>query len=337
MKQRWSVVAVSLLMASLCIWPLLTEGEATQQVSFSGRATVVRSTVLGLTTVLSDTGPLPATGGAQEASLLTANLPGLLTAEVLHASTIGQGNQSRSEASVAALSLTPGGNSITAEFLMARADVVCVSGGASLSGSSEIVDLRINGLAIVVTGKPNQTILLPNGRVVINEQTRTVNGRTGDITVNALHVIVNGIADVVIASAHADIACGKPECSVGNDFVTGGGWITAPAGAKGNFGVAGGIKKGALWGHLNYIDHGRDIHVKGTGVTAYVNVDATTRRIEGKAKINGQSGFSYRVVVTDNGEPGHDDIFELSLSNGYNTGLRRLEGGNIELHKPKCQ
>src|SRR5207244_3294497 len=83
------------------------------------------------------------------------------------------------------------------------------------------------------SGEPNQTITLPNGtgQVVINEQK---NPGPGDITVNALHVTVTGIADVIISSAHADITCpGPPTCPSG-DFVTGGGWITASGGKADN-------------------------------------------------------------------------------------------------------
>ncbi len=332
-------VAVRLSLVILLGWFLVSGAQGVQAASttFSGQATVVRATVLGLQPiVLSDTGTLPPEGGARENSLLEASIPGLLTAEVLHASTIGHGNRSRSEASVANLDLTVGGNIIIAgDFLMAKAMAVCTSGGPSVSGSSEIVGLFINGQAIVVTGEPNQTILLPNGEVVINEQTGSVNNRTGDITVNALHVVVDGVADVVISSAHADITCqGKPLCE-GGDFVTGGGWITGtPAGAKGNFGVAGGIKNGALWGHLTYVDHGSNgPKVKGTGVTAYVVVNATTRHIEGTAEINGQGGFIYQVDVADYGEPGRNDTFALSLSNGY-MASGTLAGGNIQLHQP---
>src|SRR5258708_12267501 len=98
--------------------------------------------------------------------------------------------------------------------------------------------------------------------VIINEQSSSVSGNTGSITVNALHVIVPAVlgvagADVVVSSAHADVTCqGVPAC-VGKDFVTGGGFITGtPLGAKGNFWVGGGIKDdGTLWGHLEYIDH----------------------------------------------------------------------------------
>jgi len=305
-----------------------------QSTTFSGDATVVRATVLGVSTELVRAGPLPSSGGADEETLLEASVPGLLTAEVLHASTVGQGDHSRSEASVARVALTVGGNDISAGFLMARAEARCVNGAPTTSGGSEIAELTINGQTIAVSGAPNQTITLPNGSgsVVINEQQ---SAGPGDITVNALHVVVTGVADVIIASAHADIGCPaapppppSPSC---RDFVTGGGWITGtPSGARANFAVAGGLKNGALWGHLNYIDHGANLKVKGTGVTAYEETGPTSRRIMGTAEINGQPG-TYTVNVADNGEPGRDDTFDLSLSNGYSA-RGQLAGGNIQLH-----
>jgi hypothetical protein len=293
----------------------------------------VQATVLGQTPItLVDAGPLPSTGGADEKSLLDASVPGLLTAEVLHATTVGQGNRSSSEASVAELSVSAGGNNVSAGFLMARAEAKCTGGNASVSGSSEIARLTINGQTIVVSGAPNQTITLPNGRVIINEQ----QSGSGDITVNALHVMVDGVADIVIAAAHADIGCPTappPPPAACADFITGGGWIDGtPSGARANFAVAGGVKSGGLWGHLNYIDHGPNgPKVKGTGVTGYGVVDATTRWIEGTAEIDGQPGSTYRVEVADEGEPGRADRFHLHLSNGYDaTGL--LNGGNLQLH-----
>ncbi len=324
------VLTVSLLL-SLLSWP--AQRASANNTTFSGEATVVQATVVGLPPiVLSDTGALDSTGGAREASLLDANVLGLLTAEVLHASTVGQGQRSSSEASVANVTLTVGGNTISAGLLRARATAECHNGTASVSGSSEIVDLVVNGQAVVVSGQPNQTISLPVGRVIINEQQSSVSGNTGDITVNALHVVVDGVADVIISSAHADITCGGPVCP-GGDFVTGGGWITGtPSGERGTFGVAGGIKNGGLWGHLTYIDHGTNMKVKGTGVTAYTVTGPTTRHIEGTAEIDGRSG-SYQVDVSDNGEPGRKDTFSIMLSNRYSaSGL--LIGGNIQLHQP---
>src|SRR5437870_2384618 len=332
MKGKGSCVLTVSLLLSLLSWP--AQSASANNTTFSGEATVVQATVVGLPPiVLSDTGALDSTGGAREAALLDANVLGLLTAEVLHASTVGQGQRSSSEASVLDVTLTVGGNTISAGLLRARVTAECHNGTASVSGSSEIVDLVVNGQAFVVSGQPNQTISLPVGRVIINEQTSSASGNNGDITVNALHVVVEGVADVIISSAHADITCGGAVCP-GGDFVTGGGWITGtPSGERGTFGVAGGIKNGGLWGHLTYIDHGPGgPKVKGTGVTAYTVVDTTTRHIEGTADINGRSGF-YQVDVSDNGEPGRNDMFSITLSDRYHAS-GSLAGGNIQLHKP---
>lgn len=308
--------------------PLAAQAAGRETTTFSGQATAVRVTdpLTGPVT-LADTGPLPSSGGALDASLLSASVPGVLSANVLHATTIGQGSSSSSEASLADLNLTLAGNTIAADFLMSRATATC----SSVSGGSDIAALMIDGQGVAVTGAPNQTVGLPDGgSVVINEQS----SGAGTITVSALHVSVPGAADVVISSAHADIECqGPPSCTTAKDFVTGGGWIPV-SGSKGTFGVAGGIKNEGFWGHLTYIDHGTGLKVKGTGVTAYVATGLTSRRIEGTAEVNGANGFTYSVDVTDNGEPGAGhDTFALRVSNGY-AASGVLGGGNITLHLP---
>ena len=126
------------------------------------------------------------------------------------------------------------------------------------------------------------------------------------------------------------------------DFVTGGGWIRLSSGAKGNFGVHGGIRKGAFWGGLNYIDHGTGLHVKSTATTGYVAINANTRQITFNVRVNGVPGATAVVTVTDNGEPGTRDIFQIQLSTGYAAagqlgGLPGKGGGNIQLHKSKCR
>lgn len=324
----------------LCAIAFSTLSAQSNSTTFSGQATVVRANVVGNEIVLVNAGPLPPEGGTAENSFLEEEVPGILMAEVLHASTVGQGHQSSSEASVANLYLTVGGNDILAGFLMARATAECNGGTASVSGSSQIATLVINGQTIAMSGQPNQTINLPNGRVVINEQQAFVAGGFGDITVNGLHVTISNpadgsvLADVVISSAHADITCAEPP-PPGRDFVTGGGWITGtPSGAKANFGVAGGFKpNGSLFGHLTYIDHGNGMKVKATAITGYQIIDATTRSVSGVAEINGQDGFGFRVVVSDQGEPGRNDSFAVSLTNGYSAS-GKLGGGNIQLHTP---
>jgi hypothetical protein len=280
--------------------------------------------------VLADTGPLSSEGGAQDATLLDASVPQLLTAEALHASTVGQGDRSRADASLASVNLTVAGNTIAADFLTARALALCTSNGASVSGSSELANLSVNNQSVSVAGTPNQTVALPGGgSIIINEQNSP---NSGTIDVNALHVIVPGVADVVVASVHADIGCpSAPSCEAVQDFVTGGGWITPPSNAKANFGVGGGIKNGAFWGHLTYIDHGTGMKVKGTGVTAYAVRGPRTRHIEGTADIDGQAG-TYTVDVADNAHHGQgSDTFFITLSNGYRAG-GPLGGGKIRLH-----
>lgn len=312
--------------------------QTAEATSYSGQATVVNADVLVIGKVtLVEAGPLPSSGGQAEATLVEAERPGLLTARALHAATIAQGNRAHSEASIANLKLTVGENTIEASFLSAEAQAECNDDGtATATGSSEIADLRINGGdPIVITGEPNQEVLLPGGlKIIINEQNNSSSGNTGDITVNALHVFVPGVADVVIASAHADISCRQViVCDQAGDFVTGGGWIVT-SGSRANFGVGGGIKHNGFWGHLTYIDHGANLKVKGLGVNGYDMVDANTRIIRGPAEINGVPGHRYEVTVTDDGEPGRGrDRFRIVLApSGYAAG-KELDGGNIQLHK----
>jgi hypothetical protein len=65
-----------------------------------------------------------------------------------------------------------------------------------------------------------------------------------------------------------------------------------------------------------------------------VVVDARTRHIEGTASIDGVAG-TYKVDVTDNGEPGKNDRFAIALSSGYRAS-GTLAGGNIQLHQRDC-
>lgn len=131
------------------------------------------------------------------------------------------------------------------------------------------------------------------------------------------------------------------------DFVTGGGFIVRASGAEANFGVGGGVKNGAFWGHLNYIDHGIGLHVQAQrqNITGYIFIDDRTRDICGHAQTNLAGEVAFHVRVTDNGEPGRDDIFIIRLGqNGvviYTTegdpdhtlGGSGPGGGNIQLHK----
>lgn len=160
----------------------------------SGSARAVQATVvtqLGLSTsTLADTGTLSGPDDARDASQLSGSIGSLVTAETLHATTLGWPDQVASEASVAGLSIAVAGTRVSAGFALARA-----TSGADGVRAATIDDLTVNGLPIDASGAANQTIAIPGGTIVINEQ-------SGDV-VNALHIVINGVADVVIASASA--------------------------------------------------------------------------------------------------------------------------------------
>ncbi len=194
---RWNASGALVVLASLLAWPAVGVAQ-----TVTGQAAAVQGTVfspLGGTTLgLANTGALSGPTDALQASELTGNLLGSLTAEVPSATTIGYPDQVDSAASLANLALSIAGNSIGADFLMSQASAVLNSGGV---GSSTLTNLSLNGAPVSVTGAPNQAVSIPGGQMVINEQQTSPAG----IVVNALHVIVGGVADVVIGSAIAGI------------------------------------------------------------------------------------------------------------------------------------
>jgi hypothetical protein len=191
------VIPLVIATAGLLAWP---RAGAAQTVV--GNAKVVRATTFGLfggtTTTLASTGALAGPGDALDATQVTGSIPSVFAGEVLNAVTISWPDQVASEASLANLGLTVGGTGISADFVMARARAALDGGGSS---DSIISNLSIGGVPIEVTGEPNQTVSIPGGQVVINEQTVSPDGTT----VNALHATVLGMAEVVIASATAGI------------------------------------------------------------------------------------------------------------------------------------
>lgn len=335
MKTR--ILVLFLLVA--CLFGVQTAAAAAQT-TYSGRATVVNATVLSIPATLVDTGPLPATGGALNASLLNLNLPGVLSAGIAHATSVGQTNYSRSDAGVADVALTVGGVTVGADLLMSAAEALCAKPTqGSVSGSSVVLNLMLNGQPVAVTGQPNQVVSLPLGlgQIIINEQTQSVSGGDASISVNALHVIVNGIADVVIAHTEAGIHCARQNQCPTRNSASGMGQITLNSG-KATFAFAGGIKNNNLFGHLKYDDK-NGTKVNGTGVTDFQVTGTKSRRILGTATINGSGNFTYTIDIVDGGAA-KNDTFRLRLSNGYDTGLQHLTGnasmtcGNIRVHKP---
>jgi hypothetical protein len=124
------------------------------------------------------------------------------------------------------------------------------------------------------------------------------------------------------------------------DFATSGGFVVTDTSAMANFGAHGGCKKGAFWGHLNYVDHDNDYHVDSVKITGYLTPvqGSNIRDICGVAETNAdEPPVLFRLRIVDEGEPGSDDLFGIRLSNGYHVAPRSLGagfhgGGNVELH-----
>lgn len=171
--------------------------------TYGGRATVVSSRVLLVKTTLGDTGPLPATGGSLQSTLLTVSVPGVLAGVVASAATQGGNTLATSEATVSDLSVGLLGLGVSASLVASSSEARCVNGAPVVNGSSQVANLVINGATVTVTGSPNQTIYLPAGRVIINERT----GSAGSITVSGLRVVVGGLTDVVISRSQSSISC----------------------------------------------------------------------------------------------------------------------------------
>ena len=339
-------------------------------VQFSGQATVIsltNSTQPPLI-IIGDTGQLPSIGGDIEVSVTETNMEGL-SVELGHASTIGAGDTASSSVSLSNLRIsfhTSSGvrRTITADTILINVSAISASNGIVFTAGSDIEGLAVDGTSVTVTGDANQLVDFGDFSLIINAEVTNTTAQSGTIVLAALHIIDADLLEGFVGLARSDIQSSAGNAGGGGggsgtggnggdggggtqpppsgeceDFVTGGGWIVGAGGAKANFGVGGGIRHGAFWGHLNFIDHATGMHVKATAVTGYDVTAELTRLIHFDVTIDGQAGTAL-VEVTDNGEPGRNDTFQISLSTGYSAGGSlggdRPGGGNIQLHKAKC-
>jgi hypothetical protein len=192
--------------------PVLAGGAPQNRCLYAGQGLVAGVDVLGLNIDLSSTGPLPSAGGSLSTQLLSATVPGVLNLSLLSANAMGGSNVATANASVTNVSVTAAGVSITAAVLTSNANAQACNVQPAVSGSSTIADLKVNGLSVTVTGEPNQVIPLIVGSLIINEQIGSVSNFFGntsaDMVVNALHLRVLWLADVVISQSHAGV-CGS--------------------------------------------------------------------------------------------------------------------------------
>ena len=58
----------------------------------------------------------------------------------------------------------------------------------------------------------------------------------------------------------------------------------------------------------------------------------TQASIYGTATVDGSGSVDFQIDLQDLGEPGTADTYRLRLSNGYDTGVQTLVGGNVQIH-----
>lgn len=108
----------------------------------------------------------------------------------MHASAIGAGAFTHSEALVGGVNLTAGVYMVSADLAMSRANADNQRGLVMLDAGSHVDGLLLNGLPVKVTEEPNQVIPLAGGQLVLNEQSSSTSGAMKSIAVTALHVTV---------------------------------------------------------------------------------------------------------------------------------------------------
>jgi hypothetical protein len=345
---RIAFVAVLFLVTGLSG---ISTGTGGDRPVFSGQATAVTAKVLGVQLPpLADTGYFEAPEFTPSAPCTEEGIDlGQLSvaAEILCASTRGKGDHSMSNAHVAALEASVAGIPVTATLLRSDAKAGCNILTPVLSGQAHVLEAQVGDVKIdadpLVPTPRNVKVFIPGGSgayFIIAEQETSSKGNRGDITLTALRVVVpelvpgTGDTDVSFARAHADVVCqGNPVCP-GSHFVTGGGFLNGSNG-KQHFVIA--FREGDPgWGHLMYSDKDSSARLRAAKPFTSATVYPEGRDGGGTLTGNTTAGETFAAHITDDGEPGRGDVFDLVSPDGVTLASGKLDGGNIQVH-PACR
>jgi hypothetical protein len=123
-----------------------------------------------------------------------------------------------------------------------------------------------------------------------------------------------------------------PGCEI---KITQGGRITALNGDRATFGGNADVDVTAS-GQEQYQDHGPAANVDFHSIdvdSVVCSPDGREAEIYGDGTVNGSGSFPYRIRVRDVAEPGTgSDRYGIVIGNGYASGDRTLEGGNVKIH-----
>jgi len=237
--------------------------------------------------------------------------------------------------------------------------VYCFSSSAQLTGTL-VLDARgdanavfIFQIASTLTTATNSSVVMINGGRVCNVFWQVGSSATlgtgtafvGSILAYASITLTTGVSLSGRALARTGAVtmdtdtvsagdCGQGPGGPGGGKckvkVTGGGSIRV-AGGFASFGFIVQQKKDdRVTGQLQYVNHasGTKVHIREFTSLLIVGKTAT---FAGSGTINRLPG-SFTVTVTDEGEPGRNDRFSISISGGP-TEEGNLRGGNIQIHK----
>jgi len=173
------------------------------------------------------------------------------------------------------------------------------------------------GIGIVLDSLPS-----PNAYV-----TGTTGSTNFPVTAGAFQTTFGGGSEDAFVAKIAQVTI--PSTSVGK--VTSGGTITVTGGIA-NFGfvVQSQSSTGPIAGDLQYVNHATGAKVHSVAFTSFAIV-GNTATFGGTCTING-SACTFTVNVTDNGEPGTNDTFTISVNGGSPEG-GTLRSGNIQIHQ----
>ncbi len=318
--------------------------------------------VLGGSTVTS-TGLSVLTGdlGVSPGTAITGFGPGVVTGTIHAGDAVAAQAQSDLTTAYNALAGLPCNTDLTGQDLGGRTltpGVYCFSSSAQLTGTL-VLDAQGNSNAVFIfkigstlTTATNSSVVMINGGRVCNVFWQVGSSATlgtgtkfaGSILAYASITLTTGVGLSGRALARTGaVTMDTDTVSVGDCALGSGGKCKLKVTGGGSIRVAGGYasfgfvvqqnRDGRIKGQLQYVNHASrtKVHIR---AFSSLLIDGKTATFAGTGTINRLPG-RFTVTVTDNGEPGRDDRFTISISGGPTEG-GTLRSGNIQIHEKDC-
>ena len=145
------------------------------------------------------------------------------------------------------------------------------------------------------------------------------------IRANFTHQLIPTTTGSIVTTGFCAVGPGEP-----GPKMTGGGRL----GADVNFGFI--ARANPLNGALEYQDQAQSLDVHSSGGITSVSFSGVCADFNGNAKVNGQTGYTFRVHACDNAEPGAgQDFFSIDVSNTTGFAYHKegtITDGNIQAH-----